>query len=201
MKKGGSVARIGEVDRKTKETKISLKLNIDGRGKSDISTSIPFLDHMLELMCAHGFFDITLKATGDIKVDYHHTMEDIGICLGEGVKKALGDKGKIKRYGQALLPMDETLACVVLDISNRPHLVYNVNVEARKIGDLDTELMKEFFQGFAIHSGTTLHINILYGQNTHHIFESIFKAFGKALDEATSMDKRIEGPLSTKGIL
>ena len=195
------VARIGRVERKTKETKISLKLNIDGKGKTDISTSIPFLDHMLELMCVHGFLDITLKATGDIRVDYHHTIEDIGICLGEGVKKALGDKRKIKRYGHALVPMDETLACVVLDVSNRPHLVYNVGVEPRKIGDLDTELMREFFQGFAVHSGTTLHINSLYGQNTHHIFESIFKAFGKALDEATSVDKRIEGPLSTKGIL
>lgn len=195
------MARIGRVERKTKETKISLKLNLDGKGKSDISTSIPFLDHMLELMCAHGFLDITLKATGDIGVDYHHTIEDIGICLGEGVRKVLGDKRKIKRYGQALVPMDETLTCVVLDISNRPHLVYNVGVGSHKIGDLDTELMKEFFQSFAVHSGTTLHINILYGQNTHHIFESIFKAFGKALDEATSVDKRIEGPLSTKGIL
>lgn len=195
------MARIGRVERKTKETKISLKLNLDGKGKSDISTSIPFLDHMLELMCAHGFLDITLKATGDIGVDYHHTIEDIGICLGEAVRKVLGDKRKIKRYGQALVPMDETLTCVVLDISNRPHLVYNVGVGSHKIGDLDTELMKEFFQSFAVHSGTTLHINILYGQNTHHIFESIFKAFGKALDEATSVDKRIEGPLSTKGIL
>lgn len=195
------MARIGRVERNTKETKISLKLNLDGKGKSDISTSIPFLDHMLELMCAHGFFDITLKATGDIGVDYHHTIEDIGICLGEAVRKVLGDKRKIKRYGQALVPMDETLTCVVLDISNRPHLVYNVGVGSHKIGDLDTELMKEFFQSFAVHSGTTLHINILYGQNTHHIFESIFKAFGKALDEATSVDKRIEGPLSTKGIL
>lgn len=195
------MARIGTTQRKTKETEISLSINIDGKGKTDISTSIAFLDHMLELMSVHGFFDFTLKAAGDISIDYHHTVEDIGICLGEAVRKALGERRGIKRYGQALMPMDESLACVALDISDRPHLVYNVSVKPYKVGNFDTELIREFFQGFVSHSGITLHINVPYGQNAHHIFESIFKALGKALDEATSLDKRIQGFLSTKGTL
>lgn len=195
------MARIGEVKRETRETRVSLKINIDGEGKSNISSSIPFLDHMLELMSAHGFMDMTLKATGDTEVDYHHTIEDVAICLGEGVKKALGDKSGIKRYGQALVPMNETLSCVVLDISNRPYLVFNVGVKPDKVGNFDTELMKEFFQAFVVHSGITLHINVPYGQNAHHIFECVFKAFGRALDEATSLSKRVQGVLSTKGVL
>lgn len=195
------MARIGKTQRKTKETEVSLSINIDGKGKTDISTSIAFLNHMLELMSVHGFFDFTLKAAGDISIDYHHTVEDIGICLGEAVRRALGERRGIKRYGQALMPMDESLACVALDISDRPHLVYNVGIKPYKVGNFDTELIREFFRGFVSHSGITLHINVPYGQNAHHIFESIFKAFGKALDEATSLDKRIQGFLSTKGAL
>jgi imidazoleglycerol-phosphate dehydratase len=187
--------------RETKETKASLTLNLDGKGKAELSTPIPFLDHMLDLMVRHGFFDLSLKAQGDTDVDLHHTVEDIGICLGEVFKKALGGFGGIRRYGDSVVPMGEALASVVVDICNRPHLVFTTPLVREKVGKFDVELVKEFFQAFASRSGTTIHIVVHYGDNAHHVIEAVFKAFGRALDEATLKDQRVEGALSTKGIL
>lgn len=193
--------RKAKVKRKTEETEISVEINIDGSGKSDIKTSIPFLDHMLELLAQHGLFDITLKAKGDIEVDCHHTVEDIGICLGECFKKALGDFKGIKRYGESTVPMDESLGSIVLDVCNRPSLVFNTPLTKGKVGTFDIELVKEFFNAFAQKSGISLHINVPYGDNAHHIIEAIFKAFARALDMASTVDKRITGVMSTKGKL
>jgi len=193
--------RSAKVDRKTKETAITVEVTIDGSGKSTITTSIPFLDHMLELLSQHGLFDITLKATGDTEVDYHHTVEDVGICLGECFKKALGDFKGIRRYGESTVPMGESLGSVVLDICNRPHLVFNAPLTQGKVGSFDSELVKEFFNAFVQNSGISLHINVTYGDNTHHIMEAIFKAFARALDSASTLDKRITGVMSTKGKL
>ena len=193
--------RKAKVKRKTKETEITVEINVDGSGNSDIETSIPFLDHMLELLAQHGLFDITLKAKGDIEVDYHHTVEDIGICLGECFKKALGDFKGIKRYGESTVPMDESLGSIVLDVCNRPSLIFNTPLVKGKVGTFDVELVKEFFNAFAQKSGISLHINVPYGDNAHHIIESIFKAFARALDMASTVDKRITGVMSTKGKL
>ena len=193
--------RNAKVDRKTKETAISVEINIDGSGKSSINTPVPFLDHMLDLLSQHGLFDITLKATGDTEVDYHHTVEDVGICLGECFKKALGDFKGIRRYGESTVPMGESLSSVVLDICNRPHLVFNAPLTQGKVGSFDNELVKEFFNAFVQKSGISLHINVTYGDNTHHIVEAIFKAFARALDIASTLDKRITGVMSTKGQL
>jgi len=193
--------RKAKVKRKTKETEITVEINVDGSGNSDIETSIPFLDHMLELLAQHGLFDITLKAKGDIEVDYHHTVEDIGICLGECFKKALGDFKGIKRYGESTVPMDESLGSIVLDVCNRPSLIFNTPLVKGKVGTFDIELVKEFFNAFAQKSGISLHINVPYGDNAHHIIESIFKAFARALDMASTVDKRITGVMSTKGKL
>ncbi len=193
--------RNATVERKTKETEISVSLTLDGTGEGKIQTSIPFMDHMLDLFKQHGLFDITIKAAGDIEVDYHHTVEDIGISLGECLKKALGDCKGIKRYGEASVPMDESLASVVLDICNRPNLVFDIPRIQGKVGTFDVELVKEFFSAFAHNSGIALHIKVPYGENTHHIIEAIFKAFARALDMATTVDQRITGVMSTKGTL
>lgn len=192
---------MAKVTRSTKETKISLELTLDGEGKTAISTGIGFMDHMLTLMAAHGFFDLTLDAKGDIEVDEHHTVEDIGIVLGEAFKKALGDKKGMRRYGRSVVPMDEALASAVIDFSNRPFLVYNVKLRREVSGRFDTQSVKEFFRAFVNHGGTTLHINVMYGENTHHIIEAVFKAFGQALDAATTLDNRINDVRSTKGLL
>jgi imidazoleglycerol-phosphate dehydratase len=193
--------RSAHVTRTTKETDIHLELTIDGTGEGTISTGIPFMDHMLSLMTAHGLFDLTLKAKGDIEIDGHHTVEDIGIVLGEAFSEALGSREGIRRYGRGLVPMDEALASVVIDFSNRPLLVYHVAFKRQSTGNFDVELAQEFFRAFANKSGATLHVNLMYGENTHHIIEALYKAFGQALDEATGLDERIAGVRSTKGTL
>ncbi len=193
--------RTSQVKRKTTETEISLKLNIDGSGKYSINTPVPFLTHMLELFTKHGLFDLEINASGDTDIDFHHTVEDIGICLGEAFNKALGTKEKIKRYGEAKVPMDEALAQITLDISGRPHLTCNIPQIEDKVGQFDTELVAEFFQAFVNNSSITLHINMLSGKNSHHIIEAAFKAFARALDSATQLDPRVSGVPSTKGAL
>ncbi len=193
--------RSGTASRKTEETQVDISIVLDGTGKRDISTGIPFFDHMLTLFSAHGFFDLTLKAKGDIEVDFHHTVEDVGLMLGEAVKKALGDRNGIKRYGYAVTPMDECLASVAIDLSNRPFLVFNAPVPAFSETGFGLSLAKEFFRAFSTNAGMTLHINMLYGDNEHHVIESMFKATGRALDEATRRDERISGPMSTKGCI
>lgn len=192
--------RKATIARKTGETDIELELVLDGSGTCDVKTGVPFLDHMLTLFAVHGFFDISLRADGDIEVDDHHTVEDIGICLGQAIGSALADKGGIARYGSCFLPMDETLARVVVDISNRPFLHYGVTVAEQKIGSFDTVLAKEFFRAVSQHAGLTLHIDLLHGENGHHIIEAIFKGFGRALNMAVARI-RIDGPLSSKGCL
>ena len=193
--------RISQVKRKTTETNITLKINIDGSGKYSIKTPVPFLTHMLELFSKHGLFDLDITASGDVEIDSHHTVEDIGICLGEAFNKALGKKVKIKRYGEAKVPMDEALAQITLDISGRPHLTCNIPQIEDKVGQFDTELVEEFFQAFVNNSGITLHINLISGKNSHHIIEAVFKAFARALDAATLLDPRVSGVPSTKGAL
>ena len=193
--------RISQVKRKTTETDVTLKINIDGSGKYSIKTPVPFLTHMLELFSKHGLFDLEIIASGDVEIDFHHTVEDIGICLGEAVNKALGKKEKIKRYGEAKVPMDEALAQITLDISGRPHLTCNIPQIEDKVGQFDTELVEEFFQAFVNNSGMTLHINLISGKNSHHIIEAVFKAFARALDAATLLDPRVSGIPSTKGAL
>jgi len=193
--------RISQVKRKTTETDVTLKINIDGSGKYSIKTPVPFLTHMLELFSKHGLFDLEIIASGDIEIDFHHTVEDIGICLGEAFNKALGKKEKIKRYGEAKVPMDEALAQITLDISGRPHLTCNIPQIEDKVGQFDTELVEEFFQAFVNNSGITLHINLISGKNSHHIIEAVFKAFARALDTATLLDPRVSGIPSTKGAL
>jgi imidazoleglycerol-phosphate dehydratase len=194
--------RSAKIDRKTKETDIEIELNIDGKGLAEIKTGIPFFNHMLSLMAAHGFIDIRLSAKGDTEVDYHHTVEDLGICIGTAISKALGDKKGIRRYGQATVPMDESLASVVIDISNRPLLAYRVSIRESKTGNFDVRLLKEFFRALVNYSGITMHVDLLSGKDPHHVAESIFKAFGRALDMATRIEERLEGNIpSTKGIL
>jgi len=195
------MGRKGEVTRKAKETKIILRLDLDGFGEHSISTGIPFFDHMLSLFAMHGFFDLHIEAEGDIGVDFHHTVEDVGICLGDGFKEAIGDGKGLRRYGMAIIPMDETLVSVALDLSMRPYLVYHPGLKKRKIGLFDLDLIEEFYRAFVNHSGITLHINTLYGRNTHHIIEAIFKGVGRALDMASSLDQRVRGVMSTKGRL
>ncbi|OGU01090.1 MAG: imidazoleglycerol-phosphate dehydratase [Geobacteraceae bacterium GWC2_48_7] len=195
------MSRSAVIERVTKETRIKLELNVDGTGEAKICTSVPFLDHMLNLFSRHGLFDLTVEACGDIDIDFHHTVEDIGIVLGEAFKKALGDKKGIKRYGQASIPMDETLAAVAADISGRPYLVYHVSLPKVKIGEFDVELAREFFQAFVNNCGLNLHINVMYGDNVHHVIEACFKAFARAMDAATQIDPRVVGVMSTKGVL
>jgi imidazoleglycerol-phosphate dehydratase len=193
--------RKATISRKTKETEIRVELNLDGKGKEKISTSIPFLDHMLNLMGGHGMLDLVIQAKGDTEIDFHHTVEDIGICLGEALKKALGAKEGIYRYGTAFIPMDESLASVHLDLSGRPHLMFHLPLRKRKIGDFDVELVREFFQALVNHAALTLHIEVGYGTNAHHMLESLFKACGRALRQAISKDPRRRGVPSTKGKL
>ena len=193
--------RKGQIDRKTKETNIHLEFSLDGKGLVDSYSGIPFLDHMLTLFAVHGFFDLKLHAEGDLEVDAHHTVEDIGICLGKCLTEALGERQGIRRYGQAAVPMDEACASVVIDLSNRPYLVYQAPNLIPEIGQFETELVPEFFRAFCQTGGVTLHIRVLYGSNTHHIVEAIFKAWGRALDQATLRDDRRAGIPSSKGIL
>ncbi len=194
--------RKATIKRKTTETDIKIEFYIDGSGRNKINTSIPFLDHMLTLFARHGLFDLYIEATGDLEIDCHHTVEDIGIVLGQAIARAVGEKKGIKRYGSAVIPMDETLASVSLDISGRPYLVYNVTLPRKgKIKEFDTDLIEAFFQALVTNSGVTLHINLQYGRNVHHIFEAIFKAFARALDAATTIDSRVSGVPSTKGLL
>ena len=190
------------ITRKTTETQISLTLTLDGKGKYAISTGIRFFDHMLELLAKHGFFDLTVLAKGDLDIDEHHTVEDVGIVMGKALHQALGEKAGIKRFGFASAPLDETLAQVTVDLSGRPFLVYNVNLPDRKIKVFDLGLFEDFFQAFVTHGGLNLHVNLLYGRNPHHIMEAIFKATAKALDQATMLEERLAGKvLSTKGML
>lgn len=193
--------RKSSICRKTKETDISIDLNLDGKGINDIDTGIGFLDHMLTHISKHGFFDIKIKASGDLNVDCHHTIEDIGIVLGKCISQALGLKMGIKRYGSSIVPMDEALVMCSLDISGRPLYISNSKFTVERLGNFDTEMIEEFFRALCINSGINLHIKVLEGINNHHIAEAMFKAFGRALDEATQIDSRIEGVLSTKGIL
>jgi imidazoleglycerol-phosphate dehydratase len=195
------MARTASIERVTRETQIRLSLDVDGAGVGKICTSVPFLDHMLSLFARHGLFDLQVEATGDIDIDFHHTVEDIGIVLGDAFRKALGDKQGIRRYGNAVVPMDETLASVTVDISGRPYLVYEVSLPKVKIGEFDVELVREFFVAFANNCGTNLHVRLMYGDNVHHIVEACFKAFARAMDEATRLDDRIKGVMSTKGTL
>ncbi len=193
--------RTATIERKTKETDVSLTLSIDGTGKASLSTGVPFLDHMLTLMTVHGFFDLRIEANGDLEIDAHHTVEDIGICLGQAFKKALTDFSSINRYGDCALPMDETLARVTVDLSNRPFLHYDIVRLDQKVGDFDTALAQEFLRALSLHGGMTLHVLVAYGENTHHILEAIFKALGRTLDQATAVNNRLSGPLSSKGSL
>ena len=190
-----------KISRTTKETGIKVDLNLDGLGQHKISTSIPFLDHMLSLLAAHGLFDLTIQARGDTAVDFHHTVEDIGLCLGSALKQALGGKEGVRRYGSAFVPMDESMASVHVDLSGRPHLVFHFPLRKRKIGDFDTELVKEFFQALVNNAGITLHAQVAYGNNGHHMVESLFKACGRALRQAVSKDEKVRGVPSTKGRL
>lgn len=193
--------RVSKIERTTGETAITLNLVLDGQGKHAISTGVPFLDHMLTLLTVHGFFDLELSCNGDIHIDDHHSVEDIGICLGQGFKEALGNFSAITRYGNFSIPMDETLARVSLDFSNRPFLHYDVVPLDQKTGSFDTTLTEEFLRAFAFNAGITLHVDVKYGKNTHHIIEAIFKALGRTLDQATALDPRVKGTLSSKGTL
>ena len=198
--------RVATITRKTTETQVKMRLNLDGSGKGRVRTTMPFLDHMLAIMAKHGYFDLSVEAKGDTEVDYHHTVEDIGIVMGQTVAKALGHKRQIVRFGSFAVPMDEAQARVDLDISGRPYLIYNVPLSKKKkiqsaSGGFDLDLIEEFFKAFVTHSGVTLHINVPYGKNPHHIHEAVFKAFGCALDQASQRDARVRGVPSTKGSL
>ncbi len=194
--------RIANIDRKTKETDIKLTLNLDGSGRSNIDTGVGFFDHMLTLFASHGMFDLDVKCNGDLEVDAHHTVEDVGICLGKAFAEAMGDMKGIKRFADKTIPMDESLILVATDISGRPHLAFDLEVPAKKVGAFDTELVGEFFLSFVRNAKVTLHIRKLAGRNTHHIIEGCFKSFGRVMDEATMIDPRREGVLpSTKGVL
>ncbi len=193
--------RIADIERETTETQIRVSLKLDGQGKTEISSGIPFFDHMLTLFTVHGFFDLILHAKGDIEVDFHHTVEDVGLALGQAVAEAIGERKGIRRYGHAVTPMDDALAAVTVDLSNRPFLVYNTPEPAVSEIGLSPSLAKEFFRALANRAGINLHINVSYGENEHHVMESIFKAFGRALDQASAFDKRITGVRSSKGVL
>ena len=193
--------RVATICRTTKETKIELTLNLDGTGMTQISTGIGFLDHMLNSFARHGLFDLTVKVDGDLEVDCHHTIEDTGIVLGQAIAKAVGEKKSMQRYGSIILPMDETLVLCAIDLSGRPYLVFDANFTTDRVGNYDTEMVKEFFYAVSYSSGMNLHIRQLAGENNHHIIEGIYKAFAKALDQATRIDSRIVDVLSTKGSL
>ena len=193
--------RIAEVKRVTKETDISMRLNLDGEGKSSVNTGIGFFDHMLEGFSKHGFFDLEIDITGDLEVDGHHTVEDAGIVLGSAIKKAIGDKKGIKRYGYFILPMDDALALCAVDLCGRPYLQFDCSFPQNMVGSFDTALVKEFFYAMSYSAGMNIHIKMLSGENSHHMIEAVFKAFSKALDEAVSIDGRVKDVLSTKGSL
>ncbi len=194
-------ARQATIQRTTKETDITLALKLDGSGQASINTGVAFMDHMLTLFTVHGFFDLQVNATGDTEVDDHHTVEDLGICLGQAIRASLADFAGICRYGNCSVPMDETLATVSMDISNRPYLFYNIPATDQKIGTFDTVLAKEFFRALVLHAGITVHIDVGRGDNSHHIIEAIFKAFGRALRQGVEQDHRLQGTLSSKGSL
>jgi imidazoleglycerol-phosphate dehydratase len=193
--------RTAEVERITKETNIRISLNLDGRGHTEIASGIPFFDHMLTLLAVHGFFDISVHAEGDLDVDFHHTVEDVGLVFGEALDKALNERKGIKRYGHAVTPMDDALAAVTVDLSNRPFFVYHIPSVVSSGIAFNYTLANEFFRALATRGGLNLHINVSYGENEHHVLESIFKAFGRALDQASSFDERIIGVQSSKGSL
>jgi imidazoleglycerol-phosphate dehydratase len=193
--------RVASVSRTTNETDIQLTFQVDGMGISKIETDVPFLNHMLDLFTKHGQFDLNVTARGDIDIDDHHTVEDIGICLGQTLREALGDKKGIKRYASVFVPMDEALAQVIIDISNRPHFEYRAAYPSATVGSFTTELVHEFLWKFALEARITLHVIVHYGQNTHHMIEAVFKALARALDEATTIDPRVQGVPSTKGVL
>ncbi|MGH7773755.1 MAG: imidazoleglycerol-phosphate dehydratase HisB [Candidatus Binatia bacterium] len=195
------MGRTAKTNRKTKETEITVDLDLDGSGAAEIQTGIPFFNHMLEIFARHGLFDLKLRAKGDIEVDYHHTVEDVGLTLGQAFKEGLGDKQGICRFGEASVPLDEALAQVVVDLSGRPYLSYNVKIRPGRVGDFDTDLPHEFFQAFANQLGMNLHINVPQGENPHHVIEACFKALARAMEKATRIDQRIKGVLSTKGSL
>lgn len=193
--------RYAKIERKTNETQVEVAIDLDGEGKADIATGVPFMDHMLDLFVKHGLFNGTIKANGDTHIDDHHTTEDIGIVLGQVIREALGDKKGIKRYGNAFVPMDDALAQVVIDCSNRPHLEYRVPELNAKVGTFDTELVHEFLWKFALEARMNVHVIVPYGHNTHHIIEAIFKALARAIDDAVQIDPRVKGVPSTKGLL
>ena len=195
------MSRTAEITRTTKETDIRVALNLDGSGKSTIQTGVPFLDHMLDLFARHGLFDLEVSCKGDLHIDYHHSVEDIAICLGQAFRQALGDKKGIVRYGAAYVPMDETLARSVVDLSGRYFLVYNVANTRDKVGTFSVELAEHFWHSFAEHCQCNLHIEVLYGRNQHHILEAVFKATTRALSQAVRLDERIQGVMSTKGTM
>jgi len=196
------MARQATIHRKTKETDIKIRLEIDGSGQSRVDTGIPFMDHMLILMAAHGFLDLDVTAKGDTEIDDHHTVEDLGICMGQVIKKALDKRTGIRRYGKAIIPMDEALARVAMDISNRPHLAYRVSINRTTTGTFDVGLVNEFFRALITHAGITMHVDLIAGDEPHHVAEAIFKAFARALDEACNLERRLGGDVpSTKGML
>ena len=195
------MSRTANIKRKTKETDINMSLTLDGTGKGEINTGIGFFDHMLEGFSKHGFFNLTVSVNGDLDVDGHHTVEDTGIVLGTAIKEALGDKVGIKRYGSFILPMDDALCLCAIDLCDRPYLSFKCDFPVERVGNLDTELVKEFFYAVSYSAGMNIHLKMMSGSNAHHMIEAMFKAFGKALDEAVSYDERITGVLSTKGAL
>lgn len=195
------MGRRAEIKRDTKETQIQLTIDLDGSGKSDISTGVGFLDHMLDLFGKHGLFDLTVRATGDTHIDFHHTTEDVGICLGLAIRQAIGDKAGIRRYGHFMLPMEETLVTTAVDLSGRTVFVFNANFPTPKVGDFDTELFYDFWQSVSANALCNLHVNLQYGRNSHHIAEAIFKSLAKTFRMACEIDPRATGVMSTKGVL
>jgi imidazoleglycerol-phosphate dehydratase len=193
--------RTATINRKTNETDIAVTLGLDGNGRSEVHTGVQFLDHMLSLFAKHGLFDLDVRCKGDLGIDAHHSVEDIGICLGSALDKALGDKKGLARFAHAYFPMDEALVRVAVDLSGRPFLVYNVKVQRERVGELDSELIEEFWRAVVAHGRMNLHIELLYGRNTHHIFEALFKAAARAVSLATRIDSRVEGVPSTKGVI
>lgn len=193
--------RTGSISRKTRETEISVQVNLDGTGASEIATQVPFFDHMLDQIARHGLCDLKVKALGDVEIDGHHTVEDTGIALGQALRQALSDASGIRRYGSAFIPFDETLAFAAIDVSGRPFLAFDADFPREKVGEFDTELVLEFFRALAFNAGITLHLKIHYGQNAHHMIEGLFKAFARALYDATARDPRVQGVPSTKGSL
>ena len=199
--RGGAAGRAASVHRRTKETDIAVDIRLDGAGTYSVDTRIPFLDHMLELFARHGFFDLTVKGRGDLEVDAHHTVEDVGLTLGEALRKALGEKHGIRRFGEATVPLDEALVSVVVDLSGRPFLAYNVKLEQERVGTFDVELVHDFLLALTNQVAMNLHVNMISGRNPHHIVEASFKGLARALSQAASYDPRVQGVLSTKGVL